>query len=76
MLGWCVERIQLDVGIPFVDDVVPHPGGHDDRPVVFDLVRLVDLVRAPAELDTGAALLDPEKLVAVVVHSRPMSSPG
>jgi hypothetical protein len=55
---------------------VPHAAGHDDRPVVFDLVRLVDLVRAPAELDPGAALLDTVKLVSVVVHLTSDVLPG
>src|SRR5215204_2063846 len=68
MLRWSVERVELQVAVTGVHDVVPHPGGDDDRPVVLDVVLLVDSVLAAAELHPPRPRLDPEELVEVRVR--------
>jgi hypothetical protein len=37
-----VDRVQLEVFGSSVDNVVPYPSGNDDRPVVLNLMALVD----------------------------------
>ena len=58
-----VDRVELEVALAGVHDVVPHARRHDDRPVVRDVVRLLDRVLGPAELDATASRFDPEELV-------------
>ena len=45
--------------------VVPHARRNDDRPIVSDVVRLVDRVLGPAELDAAAPRSDAKELVEV-----------
>src|SRR5918996_3249090 len=71
VLGRRVERVELDLAGARVHDVVPDPGGDDDRPVVLDVVRLVDLLLGAPELDPGAALLDAQELVTVRMRLAP-----
>jgi selenocysteine lyase/cysteine desulfurase len=67
VLGRRVKGVELQLPVAGVDDVVPDPRRDDDRPVVLDLVRLVDRVLGAAELHPGAAALDTEELVDTVV---------
>ena len=67
MFGRGVERVQLELTRSRVDHVVPGAGGDHDRPVVRDVVRLIDPVFVPTELHAGLSLLDPDELVPVGV---------
>ena len=71
-----VERIQLQVAVPGVHHVMPHARRHDDRPVVPDVVRLIDLLLAPAELDAPGPRSILRNWSLCGWRSRPMSSPG
>jgi hypothetical protein len=60
-----VDRVQLEVYVSGVDNVVPHPGGNDDRPIVLDFIALVDRATRHAEIGACGALFQPEELVQV-----------
>jgi len=36
-----VDRVQLEIFLTSVDNVMPHPSGNDDRPIVLNLMALV-----------------------------------
>ncbi len=60
-----VERVELELTRSRVDHVVPDAGRDHDGPVIGEVVRLIDPVFVPPELDAGLSLLDPDELVSV-----------
>src|SRR5215211_399971 len=53
-----VDRVELEVALAGIDHVVPHSRRDDDRPIVSDVVRLLDRSFGPPELDTAGPGLD------------------
>ena len=39
-----VDRIQFEVYVSGIHDVVPHAGGNDERPIILNLIALIDRV--------------------------------
>ncbi len=68
VLGWRVERVDLQRFLADIRDVVPAARGHKDDPIVLDLALKGQLVSLWAHLHPSMSGFDAQELIAVGVH--------
>src|SRR5829696_633844 len=68
MLWRRVQGVEPQRRVSSIDDVVPGAPRHDHRPVVSQLVSLVDLVLTRTQRDRRVAVFHPDELVSMIMH--------